>query len=65
MQDGSQHEHLAQGTAQAMDHDGRDKHAGHSPEMFRYRFFVSILLTLPILYYEHLFQQWFRFELGT
>src|SRR2546428_13557308 len=45
-----------------MDHGGHDKHAGHSPEMFRNRFFVSLVLTLPILYYEHLFQQWFRYR---
>src|SRR2546427_2263358 len=41
---------------------GHDKHAGHSPQMFRDRFFVSLLLTLPILYYEHLFQQWFGYR---
>ena len=36
-------------------HTGHDKHAGHTPEMFRDRFFVSLLLTLPILYFsEHL-----------
>ena len=27
-----------------------DRHAGHTPEMFRNRFLVSLLLTLPILY---------------
>src|SRR5256712_2238932 len=61
-QDGSPDEHHAQGTAQEMDHGGHDKHAGHSPEMFRNRFFVSLVLTLPILYYEHLFQQWFGYR---
>jgi len=49
MQDGSPDEHQAQGTAQEMDHGGHDKHAGHNPEMFRNRFFVSLVLTLPIL----------------
>ncbi|UZX16267.1 heavy metal translocating P-type ATPase [Thermus sp. PS18] len=27
-----------------------DRHAGHTPEMFRDRFLVSLLLTLPVLY---------------
>jgi len=33
-------------------HDGRDnhdKHAGHSPQLFRQKFWISVLLTLPIL----------------
>src|SRR2546428_9849414 len=45
-----------------MDQGGHDKHGGHSPEMFRNRFFVSLVLTLPILYYEHLCQQWFGYR---
>ncbi|GAA6744239.1 hypothetical protein Thermus71206_20810 [Thermus antranikianii] len=28
----------------------QDRHAGHTPEMFRDRFLVSLLLTLPVLY---------------
>ena len=55
MQDGHPHEHHARATAEGMDQGGHDKHAGHSPEMFRNRFVVSLVLTLPILYYEHLF----------
>src|SRR5437870_11088262 len=41
---------------------GHDKHASHSPQMFRDRFFVSLLLTLPILYGAQLFQQWFGYR---
>ncbi len=33
-------------------HTGHGKHAGHTPEMFRDRFLVSLLLTLPILYFS-------------
>src|SRR3989442_2156471 len=62
MQDGHPHEHHARATAEGMDQGGHDKHAGHSPEMFRNRFVVSLVLTLPILYYEHLFQQWFGYR---
>src|SRR5947209_2455410 len=56
------HEHHAGPTGQMMDHDGHDKHAGHSPQMFRDRFFVSLLLTLPILYGAQLFQQWLGYR---
>src|SRR2546422_2697030 len=62
MKDGHPHEPRARATAEGMDQGGHDKHAGHSPEMFRNRFFMSLVLTLPILYYEHLFQQWFGYR---
>jgi Cu2+-exporting ATPase len=29
-----------------------DKHEGHSPEMFRSRFWLSLLLTLPVVYWS-------------
>jgi Cu2+-exporting ATPase len=42
--------------------DGHDKHAGHSPNMFRDRLLVSVVLTLPILYYSDQVQQWFGYH---
>jgi Cu2+-exporting ATPase len=33
-------------------HAGHDKHAGHSPAMFRDRFWLSLLLTLPVVYWS-------------
>src|SRR2546425_7594329 len=56
------HDHHARPSGQQMDHGGHEKHAGHSPEIVRNRFFVSLVLTVPILYYEHLFQQWFGYR---
>ncbi len=54
------------------DHDhGHDSHGGghdhsdhdhHSPEVFRNRFWVSLALTLPILYLSEAFQGWFGYE---
>src|SRR6266542_271869 len=41
---------------------GHDKHAGHSPDMFRHRFWLSVLLTLPILYFDQHFQVWFGYQ---
>ena len=43
-------------------HGGHDKHAGHSPEMFRDRFWVALVLTLPILYFSEQFQAWFGYQ---
>jgi len=33
-------------------HGGHDQHEGHSPEMFRDRFWVSLLLTLPVVFWS-------------
>jgi len=46
---GSHHE--AQET-NTMGH-AHDKHGGHTPAMFKTRFFVCLLLTLPVLYFTH------------
>ena len=43
-------------------HHGHDKHAGHNPAMFRDRFWSSLLLTLPILYFDPHFQEWFGYQ---
>jgi Cu2+-exporting ATPase len=43
-------------------HGGHDRHAGHSPDMFKRRFFICLVLTLPILYFSPLFQEWFRYQ---
>src|SRR5919201_1425056 len=53
--------HPAQTAGDHMTHD-YDKHAGHSPEMFRNRFWLSALLTLPILYFDRHFQAWFGYQ---
>jgi Cu2+-exporting ATPase len=47
------------GDHMAPDHD---KHAGHSPDMFRRRFWLSALLTIPILYFDQHFQAWFGYQ---
>ena len=40
-----------------------DKHAGHSPNMFKQKFWVSLLLTLPVLAFSNSIQEWFRYSL--
>src|SRR5512146_805801 len=36
------------------DHAGHDKHAGHSVGMFRNRFWVSLVLTIPTVIWGHM-----------
>ena len=48
------------GHAQAA-HDDHDKHAGHSVAMFRDKFWVSLLLTLPTLVWGHMLQRAFDY----
>ena len=43
-------------------HEGHDKHAGHNPEMFRDRFWLSLILTLPILYFSEQLQTWLGYS---
>jgi P-type Cu2+ transporter len=39
------------------EHAGHDKHAGHSVEMFRSKFWISLLLTIPTLIWGHMLQR--------
>ena len=38
-------------------HGGHDKHAGHDPAMFRDRFWLTLALTVPVVYFSHMFQE--------
>jgi P-type Cu2+ transporter len=41
---------------------GGGHHAAHGPEMFRDRLVLSVVLTLPILYYSDQVQQWLGYQ---
>lgn len=41
------------------DDEGHDKHAGHNPDMFKQKFWLSLLLTIPTLVFSHTVQGWF------
>ncbi|WP_199589845.1 heavy metal translocating P-type ATPase [Lujinxingia litoralis] len=43
-------------------HDGHDKHAGHSVAMFRDKFWLSLLLTLPVVYWSEHIQHLLGYE---
>jgi Cu2+-exporting ATPase len=46
-------------------HGGHDKHAGHSVAMFRDRFWLSLALTLPVVFYSDMIQEWFGYTAPT
>ena len=39
------------------DSHGHDAHAHHSPEMFRDRFWITLALAVPVIYFSHMFQE--------
>lgn len=46
-------------------HQDHDKHAGHSVAMFRDKFWLSLILTIPVLVYSEMIQQWLHFAPPT
>jgi P-type Cu2+ transporter len=55
-----QHGHRAEAPAEER-HEGHDKHAGHSVAMFRDKFWISLLLTIPTLIWGHMLQRAFGY----
>jgi P-type Cu2+ transporter len=51
------------GHAEQAGHGGHDKHAGHDPEMFRRRFWLSLLATIPLVVTSEMVMDWFGYEL--
>ncbi len=52
---GSHHDH------DHSEHQEHDKHAGHSVAMFKDKFWLSLLLTIPVLVYSEMIQHWLNF----
>jgi P-type Cu2+ transporter len=46
----------------ADDHEDHGKHHGHSVEMFRRKFWVSLALTIPALIWDPMLQDWFGYR---
>nr|WP_245702921.1 heavy metal translocating P-type ATPase [Arthrobacter subterraneus] len=58
--DPDQHEHHGQGTQHAdADHEVHvhGEHAGHSTAMFKNRFWISLILTVPVVLFSHMFAE--------
>jgi Cu2+-exporting ATPase len=45
------------------DHQGHDEHAGHHTENFLNRFWICLVITIPVLLLSHMIQQWLGFQL--
>ena len=58
---GMQHGH--DGHAGHDKHAEHDKHAGHDPEAFRRKFWLSLILTVPIVLTSHMVMDWFGYSL--
>ncbi len=44
-------------------HAHHDKHAGHDPDMFRRRFWISLLLTIPLVVTSEMVMEWFNYSI--
>src|SRR5689334_8327987 len=44
-------------------HSVHDKHAGHHTQDFLKRFWICLIVTIPVLLLSHMIQQWFGFEM--
>ena len=53
------HAHAAPGG-----HAGHDKHAGHDPETFRRRFWLTLLISIPVIATSEMIMDWFGYELS-
>ena len=59
------HDHSTDNHDKHMNHhehtesSGHDKHAGHNPDMFKQKFWLSLLFTIPTLVFSHTVQEWF------
>ena len=47
----------------SQDHSAHDKHAGHHTHDFLKRFWICLIVTIPVLLLSHMIQQWFGFEI--
>jgi Cu2+-exporting ATPase len=47
------------------DRAGHDRHEGHSVAMFRDRFWISLILTIPVLIWSPDLQEWLGYEVPT
>jgi Cu2+-exporting ATPase len=45
-------------------HAGHDKHAGHDPETFRRRFWLTLLISIPVIATSGMIMDWFGYHLS-
>lgn len=59
--DHNEHMRHAEGM-EHMEHATHDKHEGHSPDMFKKKFWLSLVLTIPALLFSETVQGWFGID---
>ena len=57
------HEGHGGGKTSGGGHAGHDRHAGHTTGMFRDRFWVSLVLSAPVVLYSDMIQMWLGFSM--
>jgi Cu2+-exporting ATPase len=55
------HAHPPAAAGAREEHGAHDRHAGHSVGMFRDRFWITLVLSLPTLVWSSMIQRWFGF----
>lgn len=63
--DHSHHEHMHHDGHDMSEHANHDKHAGHNPEMFKKKFWLSFVLTIPVLIFSQTIQDLFNYTAPT
>ena len=53
------------GAHNADEHKSHDDHAHHSAKMFKDKFWISLALTIPVLVYSKMIQDWFKISPPT
>jgi P-type Cu2+ transporter len=61
MEHGAAHEHGTRHREHGVGHGGHSDHADHASQ-FRRRFWISLVLTLPIVAFSEMVQEWFGFS---
>jgi Cu2+-exporting ATPase len=56
-------DHAAMAHGGRDEHGGHDKHAGHSVAMFRDLFWISLLLSMPVVIFSDMIQDWFGYSM--
>jgi len=57
------HNHHKHGSSPDQKSHGHDKHAGHHTEDFLKRFWICLVLTIPVLLLSQMIQHWFGFHI--
>lgn len=60
----SHHAHKHEQGAETQHGNMHDKHAGHQTEDFLKRFWICLVLTIPVLLLSHMIQQWLGFRIN-